>query len=247
MLRIKIPVGSKKLEAEGDTEAELETAVKVALRVAESWPVSLASHSQVHGIEFSEDDEAEAKNVASPVKLQFKTTPTSYQEYKKTADVRRLAHGLPPSGYMSPKYESLSTREQLRLAICDLIVNYENKEVSASQAIKHLEKTGGRFKSKAKDRPASARQTMRVDDSLVSTGTGWKATEAAIRDFVSRGRLWVREQQSVTKPEWVQAGKEKLKTEPDKGFKDQEGAEVNEDTDKPSAFLSSPELSEADE
>lgn len=187
MLRVKIPVGDKKLEAEGDTEAELETAVKVALRVAESWSTP-SSRNQLREKEFPKDEDKKEERVEEVSDSPSTQGGKPLKEKKFIPDIP----DLPPSGYISPKYDGLKKREQLCLALCDLNVNYRHEEASAKQIITHLETTGGEFRSKAKDRPASSRQIMRTAENFISTGTGWKAKKEAINDFVARGRLWVK-------------------------------------------------------
>ena len=231
MLRIKIPVGNTRLEAEGDNENELETAVRVALRVAETWPIASTSHNQSHGRNFDEDEtkveraEGDASSFPEPPLSAHDDSPMPQPKQTK---------GLPPAGYRSPQYEGLKKREQLCLAVCDLNVNYQEPDPSANRILKHLAHTGGTLATKAVDQAAIARQAMRTHEGTISTGTGWRATDEAVRDFVARGLLWVQGQESTERSE-KEIESSQLKVEAE------ENSEVTRDTHShfsPSSFNS---------
>lgn len=162
VLRVKIPVGNTKLEAEGDTEAELETAVRVALRVSTS--LQGASSKQTLA---SQESEKSLSHQTSLIKL-----------------ATEASSKVPPPEYTPPNYGKLkNNRERLRAALVDLMMNFDKDEATANEIIRHLEATGGKFKSKSKNRGGSARQLFRTDELIEGTGTGFKATPELLLEY----------------------------------------------------------------
>ena len=192
MFRINVPVGGSRLEAEGDTEEELEIAAKVALRIAETRSASSNSHHE--GIEKKLADSKELR--VDSVRPRLEPDPGMHLSHvasvkpEETPSQRKAAPRLPPLGYAPPNYGGLSNLEQLRLALCDLKVNYKQHEPSARQILEHLEKTGGRFETNSKAPVAGVRQLLRGDKRILSTGAGWRAQEEAAEDFLVREKLW---------------------------------------------------------
>ena len=161
MLRVKIPVGNEKWEAEGADEIQLEASVRVLLRAIDSrrQPSAL---SQVGGM---------VSNWLS----------------KQPAAKADVAKPVPPPGYKPPRYKKLekdTNRERFRLALADLMLNFGRQGASANEIIQHLEATGGKYESSSKDRAASARQMMRSDDYMESTGSGWRLANEAVLKYM---------------------------------------------------------------
>ena len=161
MLRIKVPVANLKLEAEGDTEQELEAALRVALRVAASLTDAPAS-------EAAEQPPSRLRSMIDRAK-------------SRRDDVSR------PPGYRPPSYDGLDkNRDRLRVAACDLVLNFGKQAVTAKELLQHLDATGGSFQSKAKDPSASARQALRMDPLMESTELGWRPSSRAMTVCASR-------------------------------------------------------------
>ena len=50
---------------------------------------------------------------------------------------------------------------------------------------------------------------MRTEERIISTGTGWKVTEEAIKDFAARGLLWLQGLQADAESGQAQADQQK--------------------------------------
>lgn len=168
MLRVKIPIDEKQWEAEAETEVELEASVRVILRVTgslKSQPIT---------------------TVTTQPSLDAVTTRGVEALYPSTLQVAP-AQNAPPASYKPPKYRKLeknTNRERLRLALADLMYNFGREAATANDIIKHLEATGGKFVSEAKDKGASARQTLRTDVLMESSNKGWRLKDEAILRFL---------------------------------------------------------------
>lgn len=161
MLRVKIPVGNEKWEAEGTDESQLEASLRVLLRAVDSrkQPSALNQVGGVIANWLTQQPDARV-DVAKPV---------------------------PPPGYKPPLYKKLekdTNRERFRLALADLMLNFGRQGASANEIIRHLEATGGKYESNSKDRAASARQMMRSDDYMESTDSGWCLVDEAVLKYI---------------------------------------------------------------
>ena len=165
MLQVKVPVGNIKLEIERETEAEFIASVRgVLVAIGELKLVS---------------DEALPISQISKAVSEVSVPPSSLIGSETSLK-------LPPEDYAPPAYSKLrkdSNRERLRLGLCDLMVNFHKEEVTSNALLKHLEATGSEFMSRAVDKGASARQTLRSDPYIESTGTGYKLSEEGLLQY----------------------------------------------------------------
>lgn len=230
-MRVKIPVDNtsvEHLEAEVVTDEDLEMLMRVLRKNTRVVP----SPSSPKEKPVREPPRGEGNTADAPPAF----ISHSQAEPSLSAPDAPVKHASPPSGYEPPKYEGLSKHEQLCLAVCDLNVNYGHLEPSANQVIRHLEATGGVLKTKADDRAAVARQAMRVYEGIISTGTGWRGTEEALRDFVARGLLWTQQPQpAAAQPSDIPNSQDEREGSSDQEVTDEE---VNHTPFSPSSFNS---------